>query len=113
MKTTYGSVIDLQGDDYREFEAALYPGSSAEELGKGFLMGSPDIRAAFHYLMQWEHGDGVDERDTPGWGGGNVAVFTPAGKRSSHPGDRIKNGYVMEWHTGLSCASLTRVTTEV
>lgn len=112
--TTYGNVIFLQGDDYQEFEAALYPGSTAEDLAEGSLLGSPDVMAAFQYLMQWECGDGVEESDTPGWGSGDdVAVFTSAGKRSPHRADRIKNGYVMTWHTGLSYAGLTRVSADV
>lgn len=110
---TYGDVIVLQGDDYREFEAMLYPRSSDEDLANGILLGSPDVKSAFQYLMQWEYGEGVEERDTPGWGGSDsTAAFDAAGRRlTRHAPTVMSRGYVMSWHTGLSYASLTRVTT--
>lgn len=87
----YETVIFLQGDDYDAWEAIAYPER------EGVSLGWPNEQAGLDYLMQWEYGEPTgDEYTEPPWGGGD----------QTHEID----GYVMSWHTGLSYASLTRIT---
>lgn len=87
----YETVIFLQGDDYDEWEAIMYPDRSP-----GVLPFPSGHDAALEYLMQWEYGEPTEEYDTPPWGDAD----------NTHEVD----GYVMSWHPGLSYASLTRIT---
>jgi hypothetical protein len=92
MATIYETVIYLDGDDYDEWEALMYPGREP-----GYLPFPTGHDAAFDHLMQWEYGEPTDhEYDTPPWGGDEYTYE--------------KDGYVMAWHAGLAHASLTRVT---
>ena len=107
----YETVIFLQGDDYQQFEAELYPDASAEDLHQGMLLGWKDHKAAFAHLLQWEDGEGRPWHSTPPWGDGDDTIgFTRKGAFSPvRDVRRMRSGYVMSWHTGLSYASLTRV----
>lgn len=87
----YETVIFLDGDEYDDWEALMYPGRD------GVSMGWPDGHdAALAYLMQWEYGEPT----------GTVYDHEPWGSSDyTHEVD----GYVMAWNVGLSYASLTRV----
>lgn len=87
----YQTVIFLDGDDYDEWEALMYPDRTPVVLP--FPSGHD---AALAYLMQWEYGEPTEEYDHEPWGSADY----------THKVD----GYVMSWNTRLSYASLTRVT---
>lgn len=89
----YQNIVSLQGDDYKRFEAMLYPETTAEDRRLGFLHGPTDIDGALDYLRMWEYGDG-----------GDITPDEPGG-----PHRYQEDGYLMTWNTGLSWASLDRV----
>lgn len=87
----YETVIFLQGDDYDEWEALMYP-----DREPAYLPFPSGHDAALAHLMQWEYGEGTEEYTNPPWGS----------RDDTHEVD----GYVMSWNAGLSYASLTRIT---
>lgn len=87
----YETVIFLQGDDYDEWEALMYP-----DREPGYLPFPSGHDAAFDHLMQWEYGESTDTYTLPPWGSDE--------RTYEH------NGYVMAWHPGLGHVSLNRIT---
>jgi hypothetical protein len=91
MSTVYETVVFLDGDDYDEWEALMYPDRD------GVSLGWPDGKeAAMEHLKQWEYGEPTEPYGAPPWGSSDYTYEAP--------------GYVMSWNVGLSYASLTRVT---
>jgi len=93
LPTTYETVVYLDGDDYDEWEAIMYPDRSP-----GFLPFPTGHDDALAHLMQWEYGEA----------GGDVYTLPPWG---SDERTHTVDGYVMAWHPGLGHVSLTRVIT--
>ncbi|MDR7277639.1 hypothetical protein [Catenuloplanes atrovinosus] len=78
----YECVVHFDGDAYQDFEATLYPDTTAEDRRTGNLCGRVDRAAALAHLKQWDYGEPAEP----------------------YTGD----GYVMTWHTGLSFCALYR-----
>jgi hypothetical protein len=85
VKVSYEDIVFMQGDDYDEFERALYPLKSPWS----------DVEAGLAYLAQWDYGEASEAlEERPG---------TDTSSREYETAD-----YVMTWSTSYGWASLVR-----
>jgi hypothetical protein len=92
--TRYAHIVFMQGDDYDEWEAIMYP-----DREPGYLPLPRGHDAAVEYLAQWDNGDEAEVWDTD----------TDNGKPWGTADYTYEQGeYVMSWNPPLGYVGLVR-----